>query len=733
MKTSSLRAPLNTVCSALFVSLVFPALMYSSELHVGAASVDITPNKAVALWGQFGLRLSTKPDTPLTANVVALQSGEARTTFVSLDLLQLPEVFVQAIRDAVARKDDSIDVEKIVLTATHTHTAPVLRPGTPGIPVNDQTMTVKETISFLADKISDGIVAAWKNVAPGKMSYGLDRNSIGFSRRAVYADGSAKMYGNTNRADFVNLEGMDDDDVGSIFFYGRQDNLTAIIVNVACPAQVVESQSNINADFWLPVRDYLKTRYGDQVVVLGWGGASGDMSPRPILHKAANARMRRLRGINEMQELARRIDLSVSQTFDAVEKDKFADPILKHVAVTLQLPLAKISEAQYQEALAKYNSVMAQVEKDPACESRVAFMARDWHHGVVERYEQLQEDPAATYPVEIHVVRLGNVVICSNPFEMFCEYGVRTSWPIDRKLVSRYLGMEGLIENTNDAVSYTDGYLVVVSGLVNVTNIASRTALELSYWSGVEYGFLDIGHHCGHSFMMPQKDGNPNGMEIIRMRAGQMIGHLTGVATAGLRAPHGDVFEMLYVAEPTLAALEAAEKCILELSREMRKMQVREAKMLAVIRESYIGSTELANQMVRDYELGYRTAHEIVNEFVLASREQEIPATEARAELLDEVAQKVLGRKLGMTEIRLRELLDPSYFLKVTNSRGGVAPDEVARMIADRRQKLADAKARHLKRIETLEKAQERMLADLRKLDASSKRTAKAKREETLK
>ena len=49
MKTSSLRAPLNTVCSALFVSLVFPALMYGSELHVGAASVDITPNKAVAL------------------------------------------------------------------------------------------------------------------------------------------------------------------------------------------------------------------------------------------------------------------------------------------------------------------------------------------------------------------------------------------------------------------------------------------------------------------------------------------------------------------------------------------------------------------------------------------------------------------------------------------------------------------------------------------------------------
>lgn len=425
MKWLRLGIAWKAACAGLLFGLLSPALLCAAPLQIGTASVDITPNKAVALWGQFGLRLSTQPTTPLTANVVALQSGDVSTTFVSLDLLQLPEVFVKAVRDAVAKKDRSIKVENIVLTATHTHTAPVLRPGTPGIPVNPQTMTVEETIAFLADKISDGIVAAWKNVAPGKMTYGLDRNSIGFGRRAVYANGSAKMYGNTNQPDFVHLEGMDDDDVGSIFLLDRQNRLRAVIVNVACPSQVVEGQSSVNADYWLPVRDKLKARYGDGVVVLGWGSAAGDMSPRPILHKAANARMRALRGIDEMQELARRIDLSVSQTFDAVGKETFAEPVLKHSAVTLQLPLNKISEAQYREALAAYNDVMAQLEKDPACAPRVAFMARDWHHGVVKRYEQLQKNPGATYPVEIHVVRLGDLVVCTNPFELFCEYGIR--------------------------------------------------------------------------------------------------------------------------------------------------------------------------------------------------------------------------------------------------------------------------------------------------------------------
>ncbi len=410
----------------LLSTCLLPCLpLHGAELQVGAASVDITPEKAVALWGQFGLRLSTEPDTPLTANVVALRSGDETTTFVSLDLLQLPDPFVKAICDAVAKKDPSIDVTRIMLTATHTHTAPVLRPGTPGIPVNDQTMTVEETIDFLADRISDGIVAAWKNVAPAKMTYGLDRNSIGFSRRVVYANGSARMYGNTNQPDFVHLEGMDDDDVGSIFFYDQDDKLKAVIVNVTCPSQVVEGQSSINADYWLPVRNCLKARYGEGLVVLGWSAAAGDMSPRPLLHKAANARMQALRGINAMEEIARRIDLSVSQTLDAVQKQTFADPILKHRTVTLQLPLAKISDAQYQEALAAYNNVMAQLEKDPACAPRVAFMAKGWHYGVVRRYEQLQKDPNTTHPVTIHVVRLGDLVVCSNPFELFCEYGIR--------------------------------------------------------------------------------------------------------------------------------------------------------------------------------------------------------------------------------------------------------------------------------------------------------------------
>jgi len=138
--------------------------------------------------------------------------------------------------------------------------------------------------------------------------------------------------------------------------------------------------------------------------------------------------------------------------------------------------------------------------------------------------------------------------------EMGCGALAGTSWPIDRDLVSEYLGMEGLLENANDAVGYADGYLVVVTGLANVCNVLSRMALEMKFWSGVEYDFLEMGSH-GVSFMMPQKSTNPNSLEIIGLYAGQVIGHLTSVAIAGLREPHGDTHGMLHLMDPTLAAL----------------------------------------------------------------------------------------------------------------------------------------------------------------------------------
>jgi argininosuccinate lyase len=145
-------------------------------------------------------------------------------------------------------------------------------------------------------------------------------------------------------------------------------------------------------------------------------------------------------------------------------------------------------------------------------------------------------------------------------------------------------------------------------------------------------------------------------------------------------------------------------------------IKVHEDKMLAQARSGYSAATELANELVRRDGLDYRTAHDVVQTFILESVRQGLPSHEAKIEILQAAAQEVVGRELSISEEQVRQALDPVHFVKVTNCRGGVAPEEVARMIEVRRKRLAEARARHLARIEKLEQGRAKLLADLKKL-----------------
>jgi len=433
------RFLLSILLSVFVLSLLVPPAQstLAATLYVGTARSDITPPKSVPLWGQFNLRLSQGVETPLTANVVALESvatsamntenGQSdQAIFVSVDLVMTAPVLLTAIMDKVASRDAAIVPEKIVICATHTHTAPALATHLPKLPVSEDIMDYPEAIDFAAERIADAVVTAWKNRKPGKMAFGLDFAVVGFNRRATYADGHAVMYGNSNQPDFRGYEAMEDHDLGTIFFLDENDNLLSIVVNIACPSQEVESRSRINADFWHPVRETLAKRFGDDVVIVAWCSATGDASPHVQYRKAAFNRMLALRGMNEMQEIARKIDRAVSDTWEAVRATASTDVPLVHHVETLQLPMRKVTEQEYADAKAECARIDAALKANPdKAPAEVDWMAGGWHGSVVKRYEAQQKDPDVPFPVTIHVIRLGDTVICTNPFELFTDYGIR--------------------------------------------------------------------------------------------------------------------------------------------------------------------------------------------------------------------------------------------------------------------------------------------------------------------
>jgi hypothetical protein len=382
----------------------------------------------VALQGQFHLRIAQQAETPLTANVLALESREGARTrdaavLVSCDLIGIPDEVLRRVREDLRTRLPDLEPGKIVRSGTHTHTAPVTEPGSYRLPQEGVT-PVEEYRAFLVDRVARAIEIAWKSRASASMTWGLGHAVVACNRRAVYADGSAAMYGRTDVPTFRGIEGCEDHDTGSLFFWNADGALIAIAVNVSCPAQVVEGRTVIHADFWHPVREALRKRYGPDVCILGWTGAAGDQSPRPMYRKAAEERMARLRGLDPLAELARRISQAVDEAYDAVRTDRHAGIPLIHRVETVRLPMRLITEAEYAEAKAAVQQAAAEIARDPQAADRLHRRMK-WYEQVVERFETQKENPDPVHEAELHVVRIGEVVICTNPFELFTDYGVQ--------------------------------------------------------------------------------------------------------------------------------------------------------------------------------------------------------------------------------------------------------------------------------------------------------------------
>ena len=418
-----------TVTTCVFLGLLaFATGAMAAELLVGTASVDITPPLPVALCGQFHLRVARTVETPLTANVVALESRDGSrpldaAVMVSCDLVGIPEEILELVRQDVHKRVPELDTKKIFLNATHTHTAPVLSDGDYAIPKTGITQ-VQQYRALLAERIGGAIARAWNARKPGSVTWGLSHAVVAHNRRTVYANGTAQMYGKTDSPEFRNLEGYEDHDIGTLFFWNQAGKLIGMVVNVSCTAQEVEGRSAVNADFCDPLRAALRKRYGPDLCVLTWIGAAGDQSPHLMYRRAADDRMGRLRGLERMEEIARRISCAVNDAYDVVKDDRHADAPLVHKVETLRLPMRLVTEAEYAEAKAICQQSAAEIAKDPKAADRV-YSRLKWHEVTVHRFEKQKTDPKPTFEMELHVLRIGDAVVCTSPFELFTDYGIR--------------------------------------------------------------------------------------------------------------------------------------------------------------------------------------------------------------------------------------------------------------------------------------------------------------------
>ena len=415
----------------LLLCLFFTSTLPATELRIGSATVSITPDRPVALAGQFGTRIAEKAETPLICAAVAIESlkdGKPvdQSILISCDLVGIHHSVLAQFRTRLKALLPEIDGRKVIVSATHTHThtAPV----TSELPEEtlitypipkEGVMQPSEYTAFLIERLSQAAIEAWNTRQPGGVSWTLGYAMVGENRRSIYADGHAQMYGKTNDLRFRHLEAGSDSGVETLFFWDAGKQLKAVAINLACPSQEVESRSALNADFWHDAREQLKAKLNaPDLTILGWCSAAGDQSPHPQYRKDAEARMIRLRGLTRQQELGRRICNAVLDTLDAGRTDIRMDAPFGHIVQDIALPPRRILDREYEEAkkhLAEYS-----VAKNP--DNRIVTMLA-LEQGIVHRFENADTLPA--YDMELHVLRLGDIAITTNPFELYLDWGVQ--------------------------------------------------------------------------------------------------------------------------------------------------------------------------------------------------------------------------------------------------------------------------------------------------------------------
>lgn len=398
--------------------------MINGTLYTGWSRTDITPPAKTLLHGQFHARLSKGIISPLTATVLAVEvrapdGGSDHAVWISCDLTS--DGFQPELVRKIAGRCPGLDPAKMTVNITHTHCAPPLQRGYYPEPENESDyMNPDEYRAWLSDRLADAVTEAWNKRAPGAIRRGFGYAVVGRCRRAVYAGGSARMYGTPDREDFLGLEACDDHAVNFLFTLDAGGQLDGMIVNLACPSQCDEQAYEFSADFWHDVRVAIGQRFGPHVHLLPQCAPAGDASPHLMLDGKEERDLRDRLGVNGKQIIARRIMAALEEAY-ATGSPAEDRVVFEHEVRTLQLPRLMVSRAQYEMEKKIPHLTPEELQRQPWGFERI------WPFGpicdLVQRYEQQDRQPF--HPTECHVIRLGDAVFATNPFELFMDYGAR--------------------------------------------------------------------------------------------------------------------------------------------------------------------------------------------------------------------------------------------------------------------------------------------------------------------
>ena len=244
-----------------------------------------------------------------------------------------------------------------------------------------------------------------------------------------------------------------------------------------------------------------------------------------------------------------------------------------------------------------------------------------------------------------------------------------TAFPIDREATAKALGFDAPMANSIDAVSDRDFVLEALSAAALTAIHLSRFAEEIVMWCSPLVGLISLSDaFTTGSSIMPQKR-NPDAAELVRAKAGRIIGALDALLIVMKGLPLAYQKDMQEDKEGTMAAFAALTLSIAAMTGMVRDMTANTARMRDVAGEGYSTATDLADWLVRTVGMPFREAHRVTGQIVAQAAAAKVPLHELPLTVMQAIEPRITKGVIGVLSVESS--------LQSRQSYGGTAPENV--------------------------------------------------------
>ena len=403
------RQLLFAMLSAVFV--VFPATV-SAELKAGAAIVDVTPIQfPVLVNGGMTSRSADGVKTKLNARAVVLDDGLERLAIVVVDSCMMPRSLLDDAK-ALASQRTKIRPDRMLISATHTHTAPASM----GCLGTDADPTY---IPYLREKLAQAVAAAEANLEPARVGWAVE-NAAEFTalrrwilrpdRIALDPFGNptvrANMHAGSNWDNVTGESGPEDPDLSMISFQSTEGHPIAVLANFSM--HYFSGEQPLSADYFGLFCQTLQAHVGkssapDRPPFVGImsHGCSGDIWRRDYTQPGSGDGP-------VISDYAQGLASIALRAYDTISYSADADLAMAEARMELKY---RVPDAQRLEWARKVVAAMG----GRAPKSRPEVYAR----------EQIILHERQSTEIVVQAMRIGDIAIATTPNETYALTGIK--------------------------------------------------------------------------------------------------------------------------------------------------------------------------------------------------------------------------------------------------------------------------------------------------------------------